>query len=47
MEKNKAQNRRDKPIKLPTGKFEEVLKAVLHTPPPKKKSIKCKPSKQV
>jgi len=36
MKQIKSQNKRDKPIKLPTGKFEEVLKAVLHTPPPRK-----------
>jgi hypothetical protein len=29
-------SRREKPIKLPTGKFEDVMKAVLQLPPPKK-----------
>jgi hypothetical protein len=34
---------RERPIKLPTGKFEDVMKAVLQVPAPKK--AKGKPAK--
>jgi len=37
MMKRPPNSQRTKPIKLPTGKFEEVMKAVLRMPPPKKR----------
>jgi hypothetical protein len=43
---SKIQNRRDKPIKLPAGRFEEVLKAALSTPPIPKKKTKSRGKRQ-